>query len=338
MRLPLLAPIIVPFVVAAASWAAPPIDVELASERGVQATAPREWLQLFAEIGVTNVRIRGANRTDKPAIDNRGTADEPRYHVLGVIGGNNELHLPDGTFQPTDRRKLEDYFARLSADGAESLTAPRGRFGLTERNFAAVHAELAQPINFDTQGQSLRSVLDRFQKRSSLRLVPDAEAERIIAAAAPIADDVSRLTAGTGLAILLHNGGLALRPEKAVGQPVAIRIVTIESADDAWPIGWESPASPREAAPALFEFLNVEIEGYSLQAALDAIAPRIMLPLYWDRAALAKWKIDPAAIQVHVPRTRTFYKRIVDRVLAQAHLAGRLRVDEGGTAFLWISR
>ena len=85
------------------------------------------------------------------------------------------------------------------------------------------------------------------------------------------------------------------------------------------------------------EFLNVEIEGYTLQEAIDAIAPRLKLPIFWDHAAFAEHKIDPATIQVHVPRTRTFYKRILDRVLAQARLA-ELRVDEAGTAFLWISK
>jgi hypothetical protein len=246
--------------------------------------------------------------------------------------------LPGGTFHASDRQKLADYFQRLAADGPESMTAPRGRFGLTEREFTAARADLAQPIDFTTKGLPLRTVLDRMQAKFALRIAPNAAASAIIRTAPPVVDESRDLSAGTGLAIVLHSYGLALCPEKSVGQPVALRIVPIGSVDDVWPIGWESKASPRETAPALFEFLNVEIEGYTLAEALDAIAQRIKLPLYWDHAALTKHKIDPAKIQVHLPRTRTFYKRVLDRVLAQAHLAGSLRVDEAGTRFYWITK
>jgi hypothetical protein len=338
MRLHLSANLLLAFTLTAAAQAAPPIELELASERGLQITAPQQWLQLLAGLGVENVRIRAANPADKPAIDNRGTADRPRYHVVGILTASEELRLLGGTFRATDRQKLSDFFARLSTDGPESLTAPRGRFGLTEKDFTAAHADLAQPIDFTTHGQPLHAVLDRLQAKFSLRIAPDAAANQIIRAATPVADNVGNLTAGTGLAIVLRSYGLALRPEKPLGQLVALRIIPIDSVDDAWPIGWESKASPRETVPALFEFLNVEIEGYTLQEALDAIAPRVKLPLYWDHAALAKHKIDPTTIQVHVPRTRTFYKRILDRVLAQARLTGTLRVDEAGTAFYWITK
>ncbi|MGD9633812.1 MAG: hypothetical protein AB7G28_05610 [Pirellulales bacterium] len=338
MRLHLTTALALLLAFASVALAAVPIELELATERGVQITAPREWLQLLAEIGVTNVRIRTATGADKPLADNRGTAEEPRFHVVGVLNSRNELQLPGGTFGPSDRQQLSDFFARLSAEGPESLTAERGRFGLTAKEFAALHAELAQPLGLTTKGRTLAKLLDQVQRRFGHRLRPDAAADRLLRAAGPIEEEAGNLTAGTGVAILLNNAGLALRPEKAPGGPVELAIVPLGAADDVWPIGWESQISPRETAPALFEFLNVEIEGYSLQEAVDAIAPRLKLPIFWNRAALAKYKIDPTKLQVHIPKTRTFYKRILDRALAQSHLAAQLRVDEAGTAFLWIMR
>jgi len=318
--------------------AAPPIELELATESGLQITAPREWLQLMASLGNENVRIRSASSADKPAVDNRGDAVRPRFHVVGILTASDELRLPGGRFRTSDRQKLANYFARLATDGPESLSSPRGRFGLTENEFAAVHADLAQPVDFATQGQPLRTVLDRLQAKFSLRLTPNAAANQIIRTAAPVADEIRGLTAGTGLAIVLRSYGLALRPEKARGKPVTLRIVAVDSVGDAWPIGWEPKTSPRETAPKLFEFLNVEIEGYTLQEAIDAIAPRIQLPLYWDHTALARDKLDPTKVQVRLPRSRSYYKRILDRVLAQARLAGTVQVDEAGTAFYWITK
>lgn len=323
---------------AATAQAAPPVDVELATESGLQITAPREWLQLLAGIGIENVRIRTATSVDKPMVDNRGDAANPRFHVVGILTADEELRLPGGRFGRGDRQKLADYFARLSADGPESMTAERGRFGLTRKEFDAAHADLAQPLGFPTKGQPLRAVLDRLQTKFVLRLAPDATAEQIIRTAAPVADDVEDLAAGTGLTIILQSYGLALRPEKLSGQPASLGIVPIETTDDRWPIGWDSKSSPGQIAPTLLEFINVEIEGYTLEEAMNAMQPRVKLPFYWDHAALAKYKIDPANIQVHIPRTRTFYKRILDRALVQAHLAGQLRVDEAGTPFLWISK
>jgi hypothetical protein len=338
LRLQTSLTIVTAFTLAAAVQAAPPIELELVTERGLQITAPHQWLQLFAKIGVTNVRIRTASGSEQPAVDNRGTTEQPRFHVVGVLTARNEVQLPGGTFGQGERQKLADYFARLSADGPESMTAERGRFGLTEKEFTAAHADLAQPLNFITKGQALQAVLKRVQQKLTHPLTLDAAADQAIRTAPPIADDVSNLTVGTGLAILLRANNLALQPAKDVGRPVELRIVSTSEANDAWPIGWESQSSPRETAPMLFESLNVEIAGYTLTEAINAIGPRLKLPIYWDHAALAKHKIDPATIQVTLPRTRTYYKRILDRVLAQARLHGAVRVDEAGMAFIWITK
>ena len=161
MRLHLSAILLLVFTLTAPARAAPPIELELATERGLQITAPQQWLQLLTSLGIENVRIRAANPADKPAVDNRGTAEKPRYHVVGILTASEELRLPGGTFRAIERQTLSDFFARLSADGPESLTAPRGRFDLTEKDFTAAHANLAQPVDFATKGQSLRAVLDR---------------------------------------------------------------------------------------------------------------------------------------------------------------------------------
>jgi hypothetical protein len=344
---------VVVFLIAGVTYcAAAPIELELATERGVQITAPREWLQLLTAVGINNVQIRAAKPGDEPRVANRGTADRPRYHVLGILTSRHQLQLPGGTFSRGDRARLKDYFDRLTADGAESLTAPRGRFGLTEKEMAAVLADLAQPIEFQTKEQPVRDVMERLQAKFQVRFALDARSDQALRRAEPCRDELMDLTAGTGLAILLRSNGLALRPEKSRGEPVAYRLEPIAGeaidretlgkpdGDDltSWPIGWEPHDTPGELAPSLFEYRNAEVSGFTLEETLAAIGQRVKTPIYVDHAALARHKIEPAKIQVQLARTRTIYKRVIDRVSAQAKLGSQIRVDEAGTPFLWITR
>jgi hypothetical protein len=330
----------------ASTRAAAPVELELATATGLQITAPQQWLQLLTSLGIDDVRIRGANAGDQPQLENRGTDSRPRYHVVGILATGEELQLPGGAFHASDKAKLKDYFARLSAEGAEGTTAAHGRFGLTEKQLSAVHADLAQPIDFTTKGLLPRAALDHLQSKFALRISTDTDADRALRDAEPFPDELKGLTAGTGLAILVRNYGLAMRPEKLLGEPVVYRI-SLAARDvataktnysDTWPIGAESNKSPRDLAPVMMESLNVEIDGYTLAEAIDAIGPRIKIPIYWDHNILAAAHIDPTAFKVSVPKTRTYYKRVLDRVLSQAHLASQLRTDEAGTPFLWITR
>jgi hypothetical protein len=161
--------------------------------------------------------------------------------------------------------------------------------------------------------------------------------------------------------MMLRASGLVMRPEKLRGKPVVYRVEVGGSVADAnklpvvtvsperagktddhgiehWPIGWEPQETPGRAAPSLFELLNAEIDGFTLDEALAAIGPRLKVPMYIDRAALAAHKIDPSKVQVRLARTRTSYKRVIDRAVAHARLHSQVRIDEAGNAFLWISR
>jgi hypothetical protein len=337
---------------ASAAHAALPIELELASEQGVQITAPQQWLQLLTGIGIERVRIRGVRGGDEPGVENRGTAQKPSFRVVGILTARDQLRLPGGTFSRGDRTKLKDYFDRLAADGAEALTAPRGRFGLTNKELSAALADLSQSVDFETEGQQPRAVLDRLQAKFVHKFALGGEAERKLREAKPCQDELKGLSAGTGIALMLRNIGLLMRPEKARGQAVMFRVEA--AARDAigestlgkpdadvnkhWPIGWEPDQPLGVTAPSLRESLNAEIGGYSLEEALGAITPRLKVPLYIDHAALAAYKVEPAKVQVSLARAKMSYKRLLDRVLAQARLGCTVRVDENGKPFLWVTR
>lgn len=335
-----------------ATAAAPPVELEIVTDRGVQITAPQEWLQLLAGIGIDNVRVRGGQGGDEIKIRNRGTARAPSYHVVGILNSQNQLRLPGGTFSKSDRVRLKDYFARLSADGADAVSAPHLRFGLTEKELNAVLSDLSQPIDFETKGMTPRAFIDRLQTKLALKPSIDSDASEAMRAEMPAVEELHGVAAGTALAIVLRNNAMVMRPEKKRGQPVVYRIVAAGpdvirqrtlgrmTGDDMqyWPIGWESDQTPGELAPSLFQSRNAEIDGYSLEEALGAIGPLLKTPMFLDRAALKLYQIDPAKLQVKLAPTKTTYKRVIDRLISQAHLGSQVRVDEAGMPFLWITR
>lgn len=326
---------------ATAAEAASPasISLEIVMEQGVQATAPRDWLQLLTGIGQQDVRIRSQRPGEEPQLEQLGTPERPRYRVVGVLTVNDQLLLPGGRFDLRSRAKIRDYFDRLGADGAEGVTAERGRFGLTEKQFRQVHADLSQTIGFATKGQSLVDVLKQLRDSLDLSLIVDDRAWEVLNDAGPVADEVEQLTIGTGLALLVRSHGMVLVPDKQRGQDVTHRIArAVDVEGESWPVGWQSDALPRQLAPEMLEYLNAEVEGFKLTEAIDAIAPRAGVPIYWDHRTLAERKIDPATIEVRYARRRAQLIRVVDQLLFQARLRGELKVDEAGTVFYWISR
>jgi hypothetical protein len=338
--------------VVATANAALPVELEVATERGVQITAPQEWLQLLTSIGLARVQIRGMRTGDKPDVTNNGSAARPDYHVVGILSARGQLRLPGGTFTRVDRARLKDYFDGLAIDGADAVAGARGNFGLTEKEFGDLFARLAQPVNFVSRGKSPNAVINEFGTKFGLKIVDDGSARRALSEGPPVADDVSGLAAGTALAIVLHNNGLAMYPEKQRGQPVACRISALDGeglggrhlgkrnavAEKSWPIGWEAEKAPGDLAPTLSDTLNAEISGYTMAEAIDAIRPRVKLPILFNRAALNLRQVDPATVQVRLPRARMSYKVLIDRIVAKGGMGSELRVDESGRPFLWITR
>jgi hypothetical protein len=184
-------------------------------------------LQLLASIGIDNVRIRGTQPGDALKAENVGSAERPSYHVLGFLTSGDQLRLPGGTFSRGDRAALKDYFERLGDDGAEALTARRGPFGLTAKELAAVTADLAQPIDFETKGRPVVEVLGKLITKFEVQRLGGHGAATMpeLRKADPIPDELQGMTAGTGLAIILRNYGYVLKPTKVRANPLSYDVV-----------------------------------------------------------------------------------------------------------------
>lgn len=328
-------------IVALASMAASAglgVEIEVVTEPGVAPTAPQQWAQTLGKLGFDRVRIRGMRSGDKPDITAIDMPTGTRYKLLAILDHNERLVLPGARFGRSDLSKLRAFVERLQQDGLAELNAERGRFGLTTGQLTVVLDELSQTVGFSTKGVPPADVVAKLARRFKLSLELSPQASAILRRGAAAEVELESTSAGTALAMLLRQQRLALMPEKPRGKPLRLSVVPLDFKREVWPVGWKPAAAPRQIVPPMYKFLTIEIDGYTLAEALDALAPRLGVPLWFDQLILTRRNIHPDKISVKLPRGKTYLKRAVDRVLAQAHLAGELRIDEAGHAFYWITQ
>ena len=193
-------------------------------------------------------------------------------------------------------------------------------------------------IRFSTAGKTPADLLDQLEQKFNVPVVRDASARAALHQAKPLEAQLRDMSAGTALAIALRSEGLVLRPEKLTGKPLRMVIEQQRPKRDWWPVGWKPEGSPRLLAPKMFEFLTIEIDGFTLSKAVEALEPRLAVTVVYDERILAERKIRPDEIQVKLPAGKTYLKKAIDRLLSQARLAGELRVDEQGRPFYWITQ
>ncbi len=313
------------------------VELELITDPEAPMTGAHEWLAALKDQQLANVRIRSARPGDKEEIRQRGSDSAPVFQVLGVLTPHNTLRVPGGEFRVGDKVGLKRWLAKLQAGGESGLFEKPGAFGLTSRQLVAVHEALSVPVKVSTKGQKSYDVLKRIATSLSLPFSADDQARQVMAAAELVADELQGLSAGTSLVAILRPLGLIMVPQQQSGGEVKLWITDVRRATVSWPVGWPADKPPRETLPDLFTFLNVEIQNTPLSEALETIGGRLKAPILIDYNSLARQRIDLAQVKVSLPTGRTYYQKIIDRLLYQAKLKFELRVDEAKKPFLWVS-
>jgi hypothetical protein len=322
---------------ASACVAALPIELDVATQGDAPFGAMQEWNRVLAEMDLKRVRLRGATGSDEPAVEVDAVGGKSLYRVVGLLNRRDELVLPGGKFGQGDRAALRQYFQdlpnRLAEEGVE-----RSFFGLTAEQFETVMLDLAKPVSeatMDAEPSELFAVLSR---QTRLPVAGDITVKAKIRDAKPFRSQMKGLSLGTTLAALLRNSGLQLTPDTHGPAPLTLRVKRIDPALEAWPVGWAPIGGPRQIAPAMYRVTNIEVANFTLEKALAALAPHLGVPIVMDQYIIAQRKIDLTTVKVKVPRTKTYPRHAVDRVLAQGRLAGELRVDELGVPFYWVTQ
>lgn len=317
-----------------AGAAEPIVALEIAMMPGAPITAPQEWAKRLGKLGLSRVQIRSMHGEEKPVteMNDEGT----RLDVLAVLTRQGELVFADRKFRAQQSSDLAEYLKNLPAQVVEAGIV-RGPFQLTEQEFQHVMNELAKPLTGSTVGSTTRDLLAEAATKIRLPMETTTAAEARLRNGGPLTVELDKLSLGTALAIALRGDGLAMRPQH-VGQGLQLVIEPYERDREVWPTGWQAQQTPRQFVPQLFESLSIEVEGYTLASALEALAPRLGVPAVMDHWTLEQLAIEPAKIPVKLPAKKTFLKNAVDKLASQARLACEIRIDEAGNAFLWFTQ
>lgn len=313
-----------------------PVSMELLTEPGFAIDGQRQWIDALSKIGITSVRIRSARPDEEPSVANRGTEDQPRYAVVGMLSSDNRLHLPGLTVKMSDRQKLTDWLSRLSGGGKDAITGDPGAFGLTAKQFLELHEAIKPAFKQSTKGQPVRTVVKQIVADLPVQVGLDASVEKLLEEGEPVADELQGLSRATALAAAVRPLGLVVLVTGQGQRAGGLRIAQPQEKQEPWPVGLTPVGGPNKSAPTLFKFVSVEINEEPLSSALEAIAGRIKLPILFDHNALALQDID-MNMKVSLPAKKTFYKKIIDDLLFQAKLRSELRVDDRDEPFLWIT-
>jgi len=323
------------FSASATASTAPYVALEIVSE-GRLATGYQRWMSYLKDFGFSNIRVRGPRPGDQPKVENRGTDESPRYYVTALLTSDNRLALPGRLVRYGQRAELNDWMRRLQAGGGQSVTQPRGAYGMTPKQWQKLKASLSKTVTSSTKDRSLGSVVIGIATLSGVKFEFSPGTRETLDRGGTVLDEMKGIAGGTALAAILRTEGLVLVPRVDSAERIVVEVKRGDHAKEHWPIGIKPDKSPGQLAPSLFVFLNAEINDKRLEDVIDILQPRIKTPILIDHNALELEQISLDTI-VSYPARRTFYKRILDDLLIKLKLTSELRIDEAERPFLWIT-
>ena len=319
--------------VAATATADTIVSLEVVATDRFAIAKAQEWARELGDMGFSRVRIRLADRSERPQPEIDGEPGDRSRRVTGVLTSGNVLVLPGGKFRRGDSAEIKAWIKSLDEPPPDEN--PPAAFGLTAEELVDLHTMLAKQVTVETKGEAVASAANALVRELPVSVNVSAEAKQRIAAGEPIRDELQGLSTGTALAAILRPLGLGLAPSKQ-GDRVALVVDDFRKLPESWPIGWPPTEKDVEIVPKLLEFLPVEINDTPVADTVGAIAGRLDLPVLYDHNGMARHRIDPTVEKVNIPETRTYYLRVLDRALIPAGLKGEVRVDEADKPFYWI--
>ncbi|MCE9547513.1 MAG: hypothetical protein K8T25_18745 [Planctomycetia bacterium] len=312
------------------------VELDLILAEGAPPTASQRWLPLLAEVGFSQSQVRALQSGDQLEVVSTGTADNPSYRVVGILTRGGDIKLPGREFSFRDRKALSEWVRRLKNQGPETTAGGAMPFGLTPTQLVDSRKDLRQGVAISTRGKDPADVVETLARGLTSSVMMADDVRKTLSESGAIRDELQGLSSGTAIAAIIRPAGLVMRPQFSGGR-VQYAILDGKTEGENWPIGWTSDKSPGQLVPGLFEREDTQAVEVPLGPALTELQGRIKAPFVIDYNNLALRGIKLADTQVKMKAGKVHYARVLSRVLSQARMTYETRVDDAGTAFLWIT-
>lgn len=314
------------------------ITLEISCDARAPVGTQQKWIEMLQNVGADRVVSRTA-ASGTPTVEETQTSSSTLVRVTGFIVGGR-LKLPGGSFSIRDRAGIKELLDRLRDDGAKVALADKKAFGLTSEQLVGLHQRLSEKVDFPTAGQRAGDVVSKLTNRSGLKFVLDHSARAAVNGNEKVAEELEGISIGTALATVARPLGLVVQPRREQGKSLEIHLIDSRNVNgEHWPIGWPISAAPLSVEPKLFEKLDVEIRGFRMKDALDAVEKRAGVPFFYDHNTLAREGIEMSDVRVTLVQKKASLIVAISKLLRQSkpRMSEEIRTDENGKAFLWIT-
>ena len=313
------------------------VSVELltAGMGGVLET--QRWGAACGRIGV-EFRTRTAAE-GKAEVKERQQGTLRIVQVIAIIEADGRLSVPGRRFSLEREQAFGDWIRELQTFG--SLGQPLGKpgFGLSKEQFEALFKILEQPVARAAARLDFAAALEAVGqvKGCAMRLTAEAEERlRHLPKNWKTANELSGVSRGTALAILLADAGLAFRPSRTPDGELELVVVLLDE-PGTWPIGWPLEQPPFKVMPKMVELMPIEFDDLPLAMMFQRAAKASEVPVLIDQHRIAAKNLDLQTLRATQLPKRTMWSLVLVQSVSPHHLLRENLVDEGGRAFVWIT-
>jgi hypothetical protein len=153
---------------------------------------------------------------------------------------------------------------------------------------------------------------------------------------APESLNVSGLTKGTALALVLAQYGMGYRPIPGRDDRYSVEIVPGDEGSNLWPTGWKTAESTADVVPAWLKSIPFDVEDADVASIAQAVADKLELPLVVSSQSIQR-DCQPLEDLVYSRSGKLSPFAILRGLADKFELSFDVRADEAGKLFLWAT-
>jgi hypothetical protein len=315
------------------------ITVELLTgPEGVGIRAQR-WTDHFQRLNTTFSIRRGLGDEELETTEELVGRNTRRISIRGRVDKSGTITFADRSFKESEADRLAVWIRELKAHGTGGNAEGRPLWGLSKTQFGPLFAGLQRELTKDPRDMTLSDGLALFGLEADWKVEWSAAAKKVAddPAAGPVAQSLHGLTRGTALAILLAERDLGFKPKRMADGTIRLEFVSRREEPNTWPAGWPPDQAVNQIAPGYFKSTEIDIDKLPLADVLETAGDLMGLPVFVDRGGLALRGVDAATFAVSHPKKKTTWSLALKSLTFQARCDPEIRMDESGTAFLWVA-